>query len=186
MRQLTLSPDEFAQKLGFKHYERLLNASETVHEEGDISWFVTILPDGQYAAWDEAELALDRVEYFDSWWEAEDYQVAAVAQNIENTSQRFLFVLKRLEEILDRQHKKRICNHDGHCKIIPVLREFIESPEGSQTLDLFRNWYSDESPSELFQQLAGQEFISSNWIHVNELTGWLKIVNEADLEYAVR
>lgn len=36
-------------------------ASETVAIEGDVSWYITRLPDGRWAAWDDAEIAADRV-----------------------------------------------------------------------------------------------------------------------------
>ena len=57
--------DEFAEALGFDSYEDLLEASEVVVREGDIYWYVTPLPGGRWAAWDDAErLSLDRVEFF--------------------------------------------------------------------------------------------------------------------------
>lgn len=65
--------DRFAQALGFESYEALMNASESVVTTGDIDWFVTRLPDGRYAAWDDSELSLDRVTYFDAREEAIRY-----------------------------------------------------------------------------------------------------------------
>jgi len=55
--------DEFAQALGFSNYEALSRASELVIGERDIDWFITRLPDGRWAAWDDT-LSLDRVAYF--------------------------------------------------------------------------------------------------------------------------
>lgn len=64
---------EFAEALGFDSYESLMQASESVVREGDIDWFITQLPDGRWAAWDDAELSLDRVEYFDTREEAIEF-----------------------------------------------------------------------------------------------------------------
>jgi len=80
---ITMSPDTFAIVLGFEHYEALLEASETIYQEGDISWFVTRLPGDKFAAWDEAELAFDRVEHFNTRGEAENYQRDALGEQTE-------------------------------------------------------------------------------------------------------
>jgi len=50
-----------------------MQASESVVREGDIDWYVTALPDGRWAAWDDAELSLDRVEFFDTREEAAEF-----------------------------------------------------------------------------------------------------------------
>ena len=65
-KYLRFSPDEFAQALGFGSYDELARASETIVTTGDAGWYVTALPDGRWAAWDESELSLDRVAYFES------------------------------------------------------------------------------------------------------------------------
>mgnify|MGYP001206596670 CR=1 FL=1 len=60
--------------MGFVSEEILLEQdSEIVVAEGDIHWYITRLPDGRYAAWDDAELSLDRVEYFDTREEAIEF-----------------------------------------------------------------------------------------------------------------
>jgi len=64
---------EFAEALGFESYEKLIQASESVVTEGDVDWYVTQLPDGRWAAWDDAELALDRVAYFATREEAIEF-----------------------------------------------------------------------------------------------------------------
>jgi len=64
---------EFAEALGFDSYEKLMQASESIVSEGDIDWYITRLPDGRWAAWDDAELSLDRVEYFDTREEAAEF-----------------------------------------------------------------------------------------------------------------
>jgi len=72
-KHLRVSPDEFAQSLGFASYEQLVQASEVVVTEGDVDWYVTPLADGRWAAWDDAEIALDRVAYFGTREEAIRY-----------------------------------------------------------------------------------------------------------------
>jgi len=64
MERLNLGRDEFAAAMGFADYEALIAASESVVQQGDVDWYVTQLPDGRWAAWDESELSLDRVAYF--------------------------------------------------------------------------------------------------------------------------
>lgn len=64
---------KFAETLGFDDYESLMQASEPVVHEGDVDWFISQLPDGRWAAWDDAELSLDRVEYFDTREEAIEF-----------------------------------------------------------------------------------------------------------------
>lgn len=72
-----LSMKEFAQHLGFVSERVLLeDASEIAVVEGDIHWYITRLPDGRYAAWDDAELSLDRVAYFATREEAVNFHRA--------------------------------------------------------------------------------------------------------------
>lgn len=66
-----LSLEQFAIKLGFASESVLIEqASEIVVEEGDIHWYITRLPDGRWVAWDDAEISLNRVKYFDTREEA--------------------------------------------------------------------------------------------------------------------
>jgi len=69
-----LDRDEFARTLGYADYEALCLASERVAVEGDVTWYITRLPDGRWAAWDDAEIALDRVTYHGSRDAALRYQ----------------------------------------------------------------------------------------------------------------
>ena len=69
--------DEFAEALGFASYEDLLEESEVVIREGDVYWYVTQLPDGRWVAWDDAELAVDRVAYFATREAAVQYHLDA-------------------------------------------------------------------------------------------------------------
>ena len=60
-----MNMEELAKAFGFASERVLLEeASEIVVEEGDITWYITRLPDGRWAAWDDAEISLDRVAYF--------------------------------------------------------------------------------------------------------------------------
>jgi len=72
-----MTRDQFAQVLGFSSYEVLMQASESVVTEGDVDWYVTQLPDGRWAAWDDAELAVDRVAYFATREAAVQYHLDA-------------------------------------------------------------------------------------------------------------
>ena len=74
---MVLAHHDFAQALGFSDYEALMAASESIQQEGDIDWFVTQLPDGRWAAWDDAELAVDRVAYFATREAAVQYHLDA-------------------------------------------------------------------------------------------------------------
>lgn len=66
-----MNMEEFAQHLGFVSERVLLeDASEIAVVEGDISWYITRMPDGRWAAWDDSELSEDRVSYFDTREEA--------------------------------------------------------------------------------------------------------------------
>lgn len=85
-RFLRLTPDEFAEQLGFASYEQLVQASEVVVTEGDVDWYVTVLPDGRWAAWDDVELSLDRVAYFASREEAEAFHRDAYAEKTRHTT----------------------------------------------------------------------------------------------------
>jgi len=76
-RYLRLTQDEFAEALGFETYEQLIAASEVVVTEGDVDWYVTPLADGRWAAWDDAEFAMDRVAYFDARDAAVQYHLDA-------------------------------------------------------------------------------------------------------------
>lgn len=75
-----MTRDQFAQVLGFKDYETLIQASEPVIREGDVSWYVTKLPCGHWAAWDEWELSADRVSYFNSRAQAISFHLGAFVE----------------------------------------------------------------------------------------------------------
>lgn len=73
-----MKKEKFAEALGFGDYIKLLDSSEVVYVEGDVTWYVTKLKGGRWAAWDDAELAIDRVSYCKDKEEALDFQKAGV------------------------------------------------------------------------------------------------------------
>jgi len=75
-----MTRDQFAQLLGFSDYEALMSASEVVINEGEIGWYITKLPNGRWAAWDEWELSMDRVMRFDTRGEAVAFHLGAFAE----------------------------------------------------------------------------------------------------------
>jgi len=75
-----MNRDKFAQMLGFADYEKLIQSSEPIIREGEINWYVTKLPSGQWAAWDEWELAEDRVMRFSTRGEAIAFHLGAFAE----------------------------------------------------------------------------------------------------------
>lgn len=77
---MIMTRDQFAQALGFSDYEVLMQDSEAVIKEGDVDWLVTRLPDGRWAAWDDAELSLDRVMYFSTRGEAVAFHLGAFVE----------------------------------------------------------------------------------------------------------
>jgi len=73
-KKFVVDEEAFAKVLGFDSWSDLMNASEHIVSEGDIDWWVTQLPDGRWAAWDDKELAAERVERFDTREEAINFQ----------------------------------------------------------------------------------------------------------------
>lgn len=57
--------DVFARTLGFRDYDSLIIASRKISQKGNISQYITELPDGRWAVWNDNELAYDRVAIFD-------------------------------------------------------------------------------------------------------------------------
>jgi len=55
---------EFAQALGYADEQELWDKMEEIYKEGDVSWYIAKLPDGRWITFDDAELALDRVNFF--------------------------------------------------------------------------------------------------------------------------
>lgn len=68
-----MNVNQFANCFGFEDYEQMLNSTDTVFEDEDVSWNVTKIRGGNYIAWDSAEIGDDRVEAFSSQEEAKEY-----------------------------------------------------------------------------------------------------------------
>lgn len=77
---------DMARYLGYDSYVQLIDASHCTHQEGDISWFIIPCPDGRWACWDDAELAPDRVRFFATREEAEEYDASAWAETSEQAN----------------------------------------------------------------------------------------------------
>ncbi|SFU94915.1 hypothetical protein [Alicyclobacillus macrosporangiidus] len=75
---------DFAQALGFGSETQLFEASQAVLQNGDVTWYITRLPDGRWVAWDDSEVSLERVEFFDTRDEAEAFQMAGVEAVIQS------------------------------------------------------------------------------------------------------
>lgn len=92
--------ETFARHLGYASWDDLLAASEEVAIEGDISWYVTRLPDGRWAAWDDAEIALDRVSLHATRDEAVAYQWDGwmASHEGEEETERVRWLAERLEQ----------------------------------------------------------------------------------------
>lgn len=74
LKMVVDSEQWFANVLGFVDYQSLCEKSEVVfEEEGDVTWYVTELPNGKWAAWDDAEVSVDRVALHDTYDEAVEY-----------------------------------------------------------------------------------------------------------------
>lgn len=184
-KQVVLSEDEFAEKLGFTNWSELMDYSIEVIAQGDVSWFVTYQPmSGRHIAWDDAELSLDRVKTFDPRHEAEDFLIGGYADTLPK-EKRFMYVLRVLEDRLSVPHREGHCEHSGYCGLVPVLRRFLESPEGKESLEGFREWYTHESPTELFRTIFGREFVAADWIAEEEIPAFRAAVEAAEMEHAV-
>lgn len=78
-----MTKEYFAKELGFETWEELLEKSHLVLTSGDVSVLVTPLEDGRFAAWDDFEVDLDRVSYFESLEAATKFQETGFALNDE-------------------------------------------------------------------------------------------------------
>lgn len=61
-----MSMTEFARTIGYADWDRLMEASEHVASNGDINWWITRLPNGKWAAWDDSKLSPDRIHNTDT------------------------------------------------------------------------------------------------------------------------
>ena len=69
-RRYILDWGEFAQALGYANKQELWEKMEKIYKEGDVGWYIAKLPDGRWINFDDAELALDRVNFFQTKREA--------------------------------------------------------------------------------------------------------------------
>lgn len=101
--------DEFSSLFGYEDYEELVQHSETLYEEDDISWYITQTKGGRWGAWDDAEIAKDRIEWFDTrqgavqymdeCWQEQKMYWEAVKRDMERESDYLLYQ----EEIENRE-----------------------------------------------------------------------------------
>lgn len=67
--------EDLAHYFGFPDAEAMFQNSEIIIKEGpDIKWWITQVCNGVWIAWDDAEIAPDRIRYFDSREEAIKFQ----------------------------------------------------------------------------------------------------------------
>lgn len=120
---MTMTEQDFAAALGFESYEDLIQASESRHKQGDIDWYITELPDGRWAAWDDAELALDRVYYAKTRGEAVTY-----LESVWDEAQ----LLGRADEFVERleQQGHTAAAHEGE-----IMLYFADHDEAAQFAD---------------------------------------------------
>ena len=97
----------------------------------------------------------------------------------------FLAELNRLEENIVNDHATGACNHDGYCGLVPVLREFLESPQGRQSLESIVDWYDPDKKDALYFDLVFEKLDSKDWIHPDEMSAWLTAVRKAGQEFAL-
>ena len=189
-----MSREEFAKLLGYKSYEALIDASEEIFVDGDVSWFITPVDVSgstdsatvKFATWDDAELSQERVDYYDEYWQAEDALTVAHAYQHEDSRNAVLEVLEKLHEQLERPHREGHCEHDGYCQLVPIFINFVESPAGEKTLQLLGDWWSSQTPGEMFAEIFSEEFDTDEWIAEEEIPAWLEEVKAAGLEHMVK
>lgn len=61
-----ISPDEFARELGYANWTYLMHASELVENTGGVCKYVTRLPHGVWAVWDDKKLSKSNVRITDT------------------------------------------------------------------------------------------------------------------------
>jgi len=105
--------DEFAQALGYTDRHELWDKMEKIFAEGDVGWYIAPLPDGKWVAFDDSELALDRVEYFNSQEEAKKYLEEVWAETkegekMENKKEKQIISREKYRAYLKRLIKKAL------------------------------------------------------------------------------
>lgn len=65
--------DEFAKALGFSNWDELIENSTLIHSEAWVTFFITKLKSGKWAAWNTEDLHYDFVEFLNTKKEAVQY-----------------------------------------------------------------------------------------------------------------
>lgn len=187
-----MNKEQFAQELGFETWEDLLEQTNEIHRLNDVSFYVTNTDpynrkNGlKWATWDDFELSADRVEFFWHQFEAEDAATVGYALAAsDDAAEQFMTVLQKLADDLSIPHREGHCEHAGYCELVPVLIDFLNSPEGAESLAGFGDWYSSETPSDIFEKIFGSPMNSADWIADDELPSWHAFVKENDTEHAL-
>ena len=69
-----MEEEDFARLFGYKDWGELHEHTETLYREGFLcSWYISLTKDGRWGAWDNAEIAKDRIEWYDTRQEAVKY-----------------------------------------------------------------------------------------------------------------
>ncbi len=178
--------ENFAQVIGFPNWSALMKSSDEMYRAGNVSFYVTSRSKGDHVFWKSSDP--DGVTCYKDYkerYQAEDAAAISYALTFQEPQEQFLTVLSILEAGLSQDHKTGYCNHAGYCELIPVLLEFLQSSKGRKTLELYADWWAEETPTELYSRLAIRKFLSQDWIHEDEIQSWLAAVKTANIEYAV-
>ncbi|GAB6875649.1 hypothetical protein [Thermaerobacter litoralis] len=196
--------DAFAQHLGYATWNDLLTASEQVAAEGDVGWYITRLPDGRWAAWDDAETAADRVSLHATRDDAVRYQWSGWENSLDGRPEtdrvRWLAGVPQgvpsLADLFARAAK-------AGCSLLdaagtPLTAEHVDELGGT-TLPVRIAWYdepeplvSEGDPPRLHPRWQGtpcnwrsarvawEESRAQVWGEVVAGTAWFAVVGEAD------
>ncbi len=177
--------DEFAVTFGYSNMDAVYAASDPIYEEGGlVTWFITRCADGRrFAIWDDAEIAADRVFFYETREEAEKalesawYESHALNGDIRPKYLSCLEVLKILAEEIENDHRiHRNCNHYGDCDLVAPFVRFLETH--TKTREQLEFYYENDggtlTPGGLYDLMFYPEFVPENWISVEEIADWQK------------
>lgn len=176
--------DEFAVIFGYSDMDAVYAASDPIYEEGGglVTWFITRCADGRFAIWDDAEIAADRVFFYETREEAEKalesawYESHALNSDIRPKYLSCLEVLKKLAEEIENDHRNRSCNHYGDCDLVAPFVKFLETH--IKTREQLEFYYENDggtlTPGGLYDLMFYPEFVPENWISVEEIADWQK------------
>jgi hypothetical protein len=171
--------DEFAVVFGYRCMHEVYAESDPIYEEGPVTWYITMCADGRYATWDDAELALDRVFFYESYEEAERalkhawYESHALNCDVRPKYLSCLEVLKKLAGQIEEDHRRGSCNHYGDCNLVTPFVRFLEAhPETREQVEFYnQNDGNTLTPGELYD-LMFYPFRPEHWIEERELKDW--------------